>query len=160
MLFPENKALFGDDEKRGHFVTNGVDLHVKLYLLITLQIFEKQLGGILGKTQGEILKLTSTIDHVEEGRITWLEFMTWLIKEGRVRDVANDQRLFTFTLARIQEKAFFKIGQYNISKISSIDVEHPSGKVQHLCITVMDESRHVQIYDEENLQQSLYTFNF
>ena len=41
MLFPENKALFGDDEKRGHFVTNGVDLHVKLYLLITLQIFEK-----------------------------------------------------------------------------------------------------------------------
>jgi hypothetical protein len=54
--------------------------------------------------------LTKTVDHVEEGRITWLEFVTWLIKEGRVRDVANDQRLYTFTLARINEKAFFKIG--------------------------------------------------
>lgn len=86
--------------------------------------------------------------------------MTWLIKEGRVRDVANDQRLFTFTLARIYEKAFFKIGQYNIAKTTSLDVEHPSGKVQHLCICVQDESRHVQVYDEENLSKSLFTFDF
>jgi len=26
MLFPENKALFGEDKKHGNFVTNGVDL--------------------------------------------------------------------------------------------------------------------------------------
>jgi hypothetical protein len=100
------------------------------------------------------------VDHVEDGWITWLEFMTWLIKEGRVRDVANDQRLFTFTLTRMCEKAFFKIGQYNIAKTTSIDVEHPSGKVQHLCICVQDESRHVQVYDEENLSKSLFTFDF
>ena len=32
MLFPENKALFGEDEKRGQFVTNGVDIHVSSIL--------------------------------------------------------------------------------------------------------------------------------
>ena len=77
------------------------------------------------------------MDHVEDGRITWLELMTWLIKEGRVRDVANDQRLFTYTLARIYEKAFFKIGQYNIAKTTSLDVDGATireGAVSvHLC---------------------------
>lgn len=55
-------------------------------------------------------ELTDTIDHVELDRITWQEFVNWLIKEGRIRNIANDQRLFTFTLARVTEEACFKMG--------------------------------------------------
>ncbi len=80
--------------------------------------------------------MVNTIDKVEENRITWLEFATWMIKEGKVRNIANDQRLYTFTVARIVEKAFFKIGQYNIPKMEPIDVEPLSGKVQHLYLVI------------------------
>jgi hypothetical protein len=64
----------------------------------------------LGKSTQEVKELIETVDHVEEGRVTWQEFVTWLIKEGRIRNIANDQRLFTFTTARIKEEAFFKMG--------------------------------------------------
>ena len=83
----------------------------------------------MGKTQGEVKHLINTIDRVEEGRITWLEFANWMIKEGKVRNIANDQRLYTFTVARLVEHKQIKIGQYNIPKIEPIDVEPLSGKV-------------------------------
>ena len=38
----------------------------------------------------EIKEMVNTIDKVEENRITWLEFATWMIKEGKVRNIAND----------------------------------------------------------------------
>jgi hypothetical protein len=44
----------------------------------------------LGKSSGEIKEMVNTIDKVEENRITWLEFATWMIKEGKVRNIAND----------------------------------------------------------------------
>lgn len=48
------------------------------------------MAKILGKTIGEVKKLTDSIDHVEDDRITWQEFINWLIKEGMIRDIAND----------------------------------------------------------------------
>jgi hypothetical protein len=45
--------------------------------------------------------MVQTIDRVEDDRITWLEFANWMIKEGKIRNIANDQRLYTFTVARI-----------------------------------------------------------
>ena len=83
----------------------------------------------MGKTQGEVKHLINTIDRVEEGRITWLEFANWMIKEGKVRNIANDQRLYTVTVARLVEHKNIKIGQYNIQKIEPSDVEPLSGKV-------------------------------
>ena len=48
------------------------------------------MGGILGKNHEEVRELVNSIDHVEEDRITWHEFVSWLIKEGRIRNIAND----------------------------------------------------------------------
>jgi hypothetical protein len=105
--------------------------------------------------------MVQTIDRVEDGRITWMEFATWMIKEGRVRNIANDQRLFTFTVARIQETAFFRIQQYSIPRMEPIDVEPLSGKTMHLYLVIQDdENCSCQIFAETNMTKSLYTFDF
>lgn len=105
-------------------------------------------------------ELISTIDNVEDGRITWLEFMRWLIKEGYIRDIANDQRLFTFTLARLTEVTTFKAGQFSICQIHPITLDNASGKPQHLYIMVEDESAIVKIADETDLSKPLHKFEF
>ena len=77
---------------------------------MTWQKLEANLGHILGKTHGEVKALLESIDHIEDDRITWQEFVNWLIKEGVIRNIANDQRLFPFTLSRIREHRSFKLG--------------------------------------------------
>ena len=49
--------------------------------------------------------LVQSLDHVDEEKVTWAEFMNWLAKEGAVRGVANDQRLYAFTLTRLVGEA-------------------------------------------------------
>jgi len=58
----------------------------------------------------EVHELVNNIDHEEDDRITWGEVVNWLIKEGRIKNIANDQRLFNFTLARLTESEHFKLG--------------------------------------------------
>ena len=38
----------------------------------------------------DVKALVESIDHVEDDRITWQEFGNWLIKEGVIRNIAND----------------------------------------------------------------------
>ena len=58
---------------------------------------------ILNKGHTQIKRLLSTLDHVDEEKVTWGEFMNWMTKEGILRNIANDQRLFTFTVTRLYE---------------------------------------------------------
>lgn len=58
----------------------------------------------------EVHELVNNIDHEEDDRITWGEVVNWLIKEGRIKNIANDQRLFNFTLARLTEYEHYKLG--------------------------------------------------
>ncbi len=45
---------------------------------------------ILGKSVADVKALVESIDHVEDDRVTWQEFGNWLIKEGVIRNIAND----------------------------------------------------------------------
>ena len=45
-----------------------------------------------------------SLDHIDTEKVTWAEFMNWLAKEGIIRNIANDQRLYAFTITRIEEE--------------------------------------------------------
>jgi len=118
------------------------------------------LAEILGKSHGEVRTLVESIDHIEADRVTWQEFVSWLIKEGVIRNIANDQRLFPFTLCRIRETRACKLGQYHVARMDHVDVDHPSGKVQHLYLVIHEEHSTMHLVDEVNLGKPVYTFDF
>jgi len=49
------------------------------------------------------------MDRSDLEKVTWAEFLQWLLREGQVRDIANDQRLFNFPLARLQPAKSMKM---------------------------------------------------
>ena len=46
--------------------------------------------------------------------------MEWLEQEGRIRDIANDQRLFRFTIVRLKEKRNLKMKKQTVHLLHSI----------------------------------------
>ena len=52
------------------------------------------------------------------------------------------------------------MGQYHIPQVHSIDVDHPSGKVQHLYLIVLGETSHVHLVDESSMTTPIYKFEF
>ena len=153
MLFPKNPIKIGS-------IYHGLELNVNSLFFLILQEFEAELATILMMPRKEVHELVNNIDHEEDDRITWGEVVNWLIKEGRIKNIANDQRLFNFTLARLTESEHFKLGQYNIPKILPIQVEHPSGKIQQLYLVLFDETCNLELFEERNFQKSIYKFEF
>ena len=45
---------------------------------------------VLRLSQSKIRNLLLTLDHIDQEKVTWAEFMKWLSLEGTIRNIAND----------------------------------------------------------------------
>ena len=100
------------------------------------------------------------LDHVEESKVTWAEFMNWLAKEGIIRDIANDHRLFPFTLTRLQECETYQMKQHLVRHMLPIEVaEFEKGRKECYYLIVYD-SREVELVREENIEEQVMPFWF
>ncbi|CDW86843.1 UNKNOWN [Stylonychia lemnae] len=96
-----------------------------------------------------------TLDHIDEDKVTWAEFMNWLSKEGTIRNIANDQRLYAFTITRIEEEQEYLMRQMQVQKLASLNVEDNFNFV-----LLVYENREVVLASQNDLNHKVFQFKF
>eukprot|EP00347_Sterkiella_histriomuscorum_P020047 403339298 len=110
---------------------------------------------ILKQQPSYVQKLMQTLDHVDTEKVTWAEFMNWLAKEGIIRNIANDQRLYAFSITRIEEENTYIMKQMQVQNMVNIEVEDGFN-----FFLVVYENREVDLVKQKNLDQKVYSFKF